>query len=121
MSQQSQATSILVKILIGGISVLIAAFFLPGISIDGWITGFLLAALLILINLTVRPLMILLTLPLTIITFGLFLLVINALVILLADAIIPGFEVSGFWWALLFAILLSLINSLFGNNLNLDR
>ena len=115
MSQQSQATSILVKILLGGIAVLIAAFFLPGISIDGWITGFLLAALLILINLTVKPLMILLTLPLTIITFGLFLLVINALVILL------GFEVNGFWWALLFAIVLSLINSLFGNNLNLDR
>ncbi|SHO60298.1 phage holin family protein [Algoriphagus zhangzhouensis] len=118
MAQQDKASSFLVKIVLGGISVLIAEFFLSGIHIDSWITGFLLAAILILINLTIKPLMIVLTLPLTLITFGLFLLVINALVIMLADKIIPGFQVDGFWWALLFAIVLSIINSLFGNNLN---
>lgn len=120
MAQKNQASSFLVKILLGGISVLIAEFFIPGISIDTWVTGFLLAAILILINLTIKPLMILLTFPLTLLTFGLFLLVINALVILLADRIIPGFEVDGFWWALLFAIVLSIINSLFGNKLGSD-
>lgn len=118
MAQQDRASSFLVKIILGGISVLIAEFFLTGIHIDSWVTGFLLAAILILINLTIKPLMIVLTLPLTLITFGLFLLVINALVIMLADKIIPGFQVDGFWWALLFAIVLSIINSLFGNNLN---
>jgi putative membrane protein len=118
MAQQDKASSFLVKIILGGISVLIAEFFLSGIHIDSWVTGFLLAAILILINLTIKPLMIVLTLPLTLITFGLFLLVINALVIMLADKIIPGFQVDGFWWALLFAIVLSIINSLFGNNLN---
>lgn len=118
MAQQDKASSFLVKIVLGGISVLIAEFFLSGIHIDSWVTGFLLAAILILINLTIKPLMIVLTLPLTLITFGLFLLVINALVIMLADKIIPGFQVDGFWWALLFAIVLSIINSLFGNNLN---
>lgn len=118
MAQQHKASSFLVKIILGGISVLIAEFFLSGIHIDSWVTGFLLAAILILINLTIKPLMIVLTLPLTLITFGLFLLVINALVIMLADKIIPGFQVDGFWWALLFAVVLSIINSLFGNNLN---
>ncbi|WP_297336043.1 phage holin family protein [Algoriphagus sp.] len=121
MAQRSLASTILIKILLGSIAVMIAAFFLPGIQIDGWITGILLAAVLILINLTIKPLMIILTLPLTILTLGLFLLVINALMILLADEIIPGFEVDGFWWALIFAILTSIINSLFGNNLNSSR
>lgn len=120
MAQENKASSFLVKIIIGGISVLIAEFFLSGVHIDSWVTGFLLAAILILINLTIKPLMIVLTLPLTLITFGLFLLVINALVIMLADKIIPGFQVDGFWWALLFAVVLSIINSLFGNNLNSD-
>lgn len=121
MAQGSTASNILIKILLGSISVMIAAFFLPGIHIDGWLTGILLAAVLILINLTIKPIMIILTLPLTILTLGLFLLVINALMILLADEIIPGFEVDGFWWALIFAILTSLINSLFGNNLSSSR
>jgi putative membrane protein len=118
MPKENKAPNFLVKILIGGISVLIAEFFLPGVYIDTWTTGFLLAGLLILINLTIKPLMIVLTLPLTIITLGLFLLVINAFAILIADYIIPGFSVDGFWWALLFAIVLSIINSLFGNNMD---
>ena len=65
--------------------------------------------------------MILLTLPITVVTFGLFLLVINALVILIAAYFIPGFDVDGFWWAMGFAIVLSIINGIFGNNLSSDR
>lgn len=113
-----KAQSFLVKILLGGISVLIAEFLLPGVHIDDFLTGFLLAAVIILINLTLKPILILLTLPLTLITFGLFLLVINALMILLADHFIDGFSVEGFWWAILFAIVLSIINSLFGNRMD---
>lgn len=113
-----KAQNFLVKILLGGISVLIAEFLLPGVHIDDFITGFILAAVIILINLTLKPILILLTLPLTLITFGLFLLVINALMILLADHFIDGFSVEGFWWAILFAIVLSIINSLFGNRMN---
>ncbi len=118
MESSSKAGSFLVKILIGGISVLIAEFLLPGIHIDSFITGFILAAVIILINLTIKPILILLTLPITIVTLGLFLLVINAAMLLLAAEIIPGFEIDGFWWALLFAVVLSIINSLFGNNLD---
>lgn len=116
-----KAQSFLIKILLGGISVLIAEFLLPGVHIDGWMTGFILAAAIILINLTLKPILVLLTLPLTLITFGLFLLVINALMILLADRFIDGFSVDGFWWAILFAIVLSIINSLFGNRLDLGN
>lgn len=113
-----KAQSFLVKILLGGISVLLAEFLLPGVHIDDFMTGFILAAVIILINLTLKPILILLTLPLTLITFGLFLLVINALMILLADHFIDGFSVDGFWWAILFAIVLSVINSLFGNRMD---
>ena len=113
-----KAQSFLVKILLGGISVLIAEFLLPGVHIDNWMTGFILAAVIILINLTLKPLLIILTFPITLITFGLFLLVINALMILLADRVIDGFRVDGFWWAILFAVVLSIINSIFGNRLD---
>ncbi|MEN2283050.1 phage holin family protein [Algoriphagus sp. SE2] len=121
MKSSSKAGNFLTKILIGGISVLIAEFLLPGIHIDSFMTGFLLAAVVILINITIKPILILLTLPITILTLGLFLLVINAVVLLLAAEIIPGFEIDGFWWALLFAVVLSIINSLFGNSLDSDN
>ncbi|MDF2157751.1 phage holin family protein [Algoriphagus sp. CAU 1675] len=121
MKTTNTGSSFLVKIILGGISVLIAEFFLPGVHVSGWLTGFLLAGLLILINLTIKPIMIILTFPLTILTLGLFLLVINALAIMLADEIIPGFEVDGFWWALLFSVVLSIVNGLFGNKLNSDN
>jgi putative membrane protein len=118
MEKTSTASSVLTKILLGGISVLLADFFLGGVNIDTWTTGFLLAAVIILINFTLKPIMIILTLPITLITFGLFLLVINACVILLAAYFIPGFSVDNFWWALGFSLVLSLINGVFGNSLN---
>ncbi len=118
MEKRNQPMTFLVKILLGGIAVLIAEFLLPGVHIDGFMTGFILAAVIILINLTLKPLLIVLTLPITLFTFGLFLLVINALMILLAERIIPGFQVDSFWWAILFAVVVSIINSLFGNKMD---
>ena len=118
MEKTTTASSVLTKILLGGISVLIADFLLKGVSIDTWTTGFLLAAMIILINFTLKPIMVILTLPITLITLGLFLLVINACVILLAAYFIPGFSVESFWWALGFSVVLSLINGVFGNSLN---
>lgn len=115
MANSSKSSSFLVKILLGGISVLIAEFFLSGVHIDTALTGFILAAVIILINMTIRPILVILTLPLTLITLGLFLLVINALMFMLAEKLIPGFHLDGFWWAVIFAIIVSIINSLFGN------
>lgn len=118
MGSQNQPTSILTKILVGGISILIADLLLSGVVVDSWVTGFILAGVIILINFTLKPILVLLTLPITLITFGLFLLVINAIVVLIAAYFIPGFTVDGFWWALGFAILLSIINGIFGINMS---
>jgi putative membrane protein len=118
MESSKQSSSIVTKILVGGISILIADLLLRGVQVDAWITGFVLAGVIILINFTVKPILIILTLPVTLITFGLFLLVINAVVVLIAAYFIPGFSVDGFWWAMGFALLISIINAVFGVNLD---
>ncbi len=86
--------------------------FLPGIHIDSFWTALVLALVLAVLNGIVKPILIVLTLPITILSFGLFLFVINALIILLAGNFIHGFVVDGFWWALLFSLLLSIISSI---------
>lgn len=121
MSAKNNGTSVLTKIILGGISVLIADYLMRGVSIDTWTTGFILAAVIILINFTLKPIMVILTFPITLLTFGLFLLVINAGVILIAAYFVPGFSVGGFWWALGFSLVVSLINSVFGISLSSDR
>ncbi|HEX2618460.1 MAG TPA: phage holin family protein, partial [Flavobacteriales bacterium] len=75
-------------------------------------TGLLVAVVLGLLNAFVRPALILLTLPVTVVSLGLFVLVINAGMVLLAARIVPGFEVQGFWWALAFSLVMWLVQSL---------
>ncbi len=82
---------------------------LPGITISG-IDHLLLAALVIgLINALIRPVLLVLTIPITVLTLGLFLLVLNALLFWLAAAIVPGFLVAGFWWAFLGAMIIAIV------------
>ncbi len=88
------------------------SYILKGIKIDSFWTAILLAVVLAVLNALLKPVLIILTLPITIFTLGLFLFVINAAIILLADYFIPGFEVNGFWWALLFSLLLSIVTSI---------
>src|SRR5690554_4425112 len=90
------------------------SYILSGIVIeDGKFTTALIVALVLgILNLIVKPILVFLTLPATLITFGLFLLVINAVIVLLADYLVSGFDVNGFWWALLFSLLLSLTQSI---------
>lgn len=102
----------LIKFLLNAVAVLVAAYILTGVYIDGFLTAFIIAVVIGLLNVTVRPLLIILTIPATVFTLGLFLLVINAIVILIADWLVSGFEVANFWWALLFSIILWLVNSL---------
>ncbi len=85
---------------------------LSGVHIDGFSTAIVFAIILGILNLIVSPILKLLGLPLTIITLGLFSLVINAIVILIADYFIEGMQIDGFWWAFIFSIALSLITSL---------
>ncbi len=103
------------RLLVSSVAVVIAAYVLPGVAIDGFMTAIIVAVVLSIFNVLVKPLLIILTIPATILTFGLFLFVINALIILLADYAVDGFTVNGFWWALIFSLLLSLLNSIMGN------
>ncbi len=102
----------LIKLLISSLAVILASYLLPGVAVDNFLAAVLVALVLSLLNITLKPLLVLLTIPLTVFTLGLFLLVINAVIILIADAFVPGFMVDGFWWALLFSLILALINSL---------
>lgn len=85
---------------------------LPGIELGGLLSALVVAAVLGVLNAVIRPVLILLTLPLTVVSLGLFIFVINALVILLADWVLPPtvFEVTSFWWALLLAVCLSAVS-----------
>jgi putative membrane protein len=103
----------LIHWIVSAIAIIIASYLLPGVTVT-LVGALVLAVVLAVINLFIKPLLTLLTLPITILTLGLFSLVINALLIMLAAAIVPGFAVAGFWSALLFALLLALINAVFG-------
>jgi putative membrane protein len=96
--------------LINAVAILIAAYLLPGINVSGFWAALVLALVLGIMNTILKPILIILTLPVNILTLGLFTFVINALLVLLAAAIVPGFAAAGFWWALLFSLVLSVIS-----------
>ncbi len=105
----------LIQLVISTLAVLISTYFLsPHISIENnsFLTALLVAAVLAFLNTVVKPIMIILTIPVTLVSFGFFLLVINALMIVLAGEIVDGFHVNGFWWALLFSFILSFVTSI---------
>ena len=103
---------IIINWVISAVAIAITAYLLPGVEVDSLTTALVLAVVLGGINAFVRPILIILTLPLTILTFGLFVLILNALLIMLSAAVVPGFIVAGFWSAFLFAIILSLVHSI---------
>ncbi|MFY9242188.1 MAG: phage holin family protein [Polaribacter sp.] len=106
------------KILLTALAVVILANILPGVEVSGYVSAILVAVVIALLNMIVRPLLIFFTLPATIVTFGLFIFVINAIIILLADKLVDDFKVPGFWTALLFSILLSIFRSFLFSFLN---
>jgi putative membrane protein len=88
-----------------------AAIF-PAIHVDVFATALILVLVLGLLNMLLKPLLIVLTIPITILTFGLFLLVINAVMVLVGDILVGGFSVDNFWWAMLFSLIISFGNSI---------
>ena len=102
--------NIILKWLLTAISIVISAYLLSGVTVANFWTAIWLALFLGLINIILKPILILLTLPINILTLGLFTFVINALLILLASSVIKGFEISGFWVAMVFSVVLSLVN-----------
>lgn len=107
---------VIIRLLIYTCAVLITAWLLPGVNVENFATAVMVAIALAILNTFIRPILVFLTIPVTIVTLGLFLLVINALIIMLIGNIVPGFTVDGFWWALLFSVILSIIASLFGTS-----
>jgi putative membrane protein len=105
--------NIILRIIISAVVAFGLSYILSGVHIQSFVSALILAVVLGLLNILVKPILIILTLPITIFTFGLFLFVINALIILLAAKFVNGFRVDGFWWALLFSLLLSILTSFF--------
>jgi putative membrane protein len=103
---------LILRILLSALAVVVLANILPNVSVDSYVTAIIVAVVLSLLNFIVKPILVLLTLPVTILTFGLFLLIVNAIIILLADELIAGFTVGNIWWALLFSLLLSFLQSI---------
>src|ERR1043165_6036613 len=104
--------SFLTQLVVSALAVIVTSFILPGVHLEGVLTAILVAAVLAFMNAIVKPILVFLTIPITLVTLGFFLLVINAVIILITSSIVPGFKVDNFWWALLFSLLLSLINGL---------
>lgn len=103
--------NLIVKILIQSLAVLIAGYILPGVEIDSFTTILVVAVVLGVINAILKPVLIILTFPITILTFGLFIFIINGILVLLVSSVIPGFAVSNIWWAILFSIVVSLVST----------
>ncbi len=100
---------LILRFLINIIAVALSSYILPGVYLSGLGSTILVVIVLGLINLFVKPIVVLLTLPVTIVTLGLFYFVINALLVWLVSVIVPGFRIRGFWWALLFSLVFSII------------
>ncbi|WP_055443727.1 phage holin family protein [Lacinutrix himadriensis] len=113
--------NLIIRLLLNAIAVFVLANILSGVQVDGYQTAIIVAIVLSLLNLIVKPILVILTLPVTIVTLGLFLFVINAFIILLADNFIDGFAVRSFWTAMLFSVLLSILQSILQSFLKQDK
>lgn len=105
--------NILLRLVVNALAVMVAAYVLPGVAVSSLWAALVVAVVLGLLNTFIKPILVVLTLPITVVTLGLFLFVINAAIVLLASSFVSGFVVTGFWSALLFSLVVSLISSLF--------
>lgn len=101
---------ILIRWFISTVAVLVAAYLLPGVHVANFFVALVVAVVLGFANAVLRPILLMLTLPITLLTLGLFGLVVNALLVLVTAAVVPGFAVDGFWWALLYSVVLAIVS-----------
>ncbi len=109
-----------IRVLLTALAVVLLSKILPGVAVEGYVSAIIVAVVIALLRFIVKPVLVLLTFPVTVVTLGLFLLVINAIIILLADYFVSDFAVDGFWWALLFSLLLSFVQSILFSILDKD-
>ena len=98
------------SLLVNSIGIFVIGYILTGVQIKSFFTAVGVAILLAIINTLVKPILVFLTLPITILTFGLFILVINALMLMLVDELVDGMKIKSFGWAFLFSLLLAVLN-----------
>jgi putative membrane protein len=101
--------------LVIAVALWVTAYILPGVTVGSWQSLAIAALVLGFVNAVIRPILTLLTLPITILSLGLFYLLVNGFTFLMASKVVPGFEVAGFWWAVLGAFLVSLISWFIGS------
>ena len=111
----------LLKIVLTAAAVVVLSYLLPGVEVSGFAAALIVAAVLAVLRVLVKPVLIVLTFPITVVTLGLFLLVVNAIIILIADGFISGFAVRNIWWAVLFSVLLSFMQSILYSMLKEDK
>lgn len=111
---------IIIELLLTGIAVSVAAFLAPGVWVDGFLSALIAGILLAIANATIGTILRIFTFPVNILTLGLMSFVITVLMVLLVDSMMKGFETEGFWAALIFALILSIIKMVFGS-LTSDR
>jgi putative membrane protein len=109
---KKKTMKLILRLIITAFLVVVISYLLKGIVVDSFLAALKVAIVLTLLNFVVKPVLVLLTLPVTILTLGLFLLVINAVIILVCDNLVDGFHVANFWMALFFSIILSVSQSL---------
>ena len=105
---------LVLKLFANALAVLIAAYVVPNVTVDTFLTALIVAVILGILNAFIKPLLVVLTLPITIITLGLFTLVINTFLVIVTSNLVPGFEVYGWLYAFLFSIIVSLVSAFFG-------
>ena len=110
--------SLILKLIISTISVLVAAYLIPGVEVEGFYVAFIVAVVMGVLNVFIKPVLLILTLPINILTLGFFTLVINIFLIILTDVLVQGFSVSTFLAALLFGLVVSLVSSLLNSIAN---
>lgn len=108
----------LIQLLINALAFYITAYILPGVTISGYTSLFVIAVIWGILSVVIKPLLIILTLPITILTLGLFTLVINAVLLLITSSLVPGFHIEGFGTAVIAVIVLSIVNSFLNALLN---
>lgn len=108
---------VLANLLIGGLAVMAGSYIIPGVQVRGFLDAIIAAVLIGIVNALIKPVLLVLTLPLNLLTLGLFTFVINALMILLVSALLPGFNVEGFLPALLLSFLLAIITAVVGKSI----
>ena len=106
----------IIRFLLTGLAIMLIAYLLPDVVyVKDYYSALVVALVLAIVNAIVKPILIIFTIPITVLSLGLFLLVINALMILLADYFVDDFQVKGFWWAMAFSLILSVFNSFFSD------